>query len=223
MPGDEPLRLRYRDDLRRRSLTGQGNDALFLAALVGGLFVPPALLVVFAGNRFTQMHMVLAMIALGATGFVLAFAVPMVAARRAYRRRVRELEAIGRGFDAGAYLEALADNRETSVVVARLGFAAPVDAELVKTIRARMPAIARAELDGTTIRIESDVLATTETFEAARSRGGVTPNREFDNRAVDRWLAELVRTVVVPLESHTPVRALELAIEGAALPWDARA
>jgi hypothetical protein len=215
--------MRYRDDLRRRSLTAKGHDAVFIASLVVGLFAPPAVLVVFASDRFTQMHMVLGMIALGAAGFVLAFAVPMVVARRAYRRRVRELEAIGHGFDAAAYLERLGDNRETSVVVARLGFAKPLEGELVQTIRTWMPAIVRAVVDGNVLVVESGELATTETFEAARSRGGVTPNREFDNRAVDRWLAELVRRVVGPLESREQVRTLEVAIRGEVLPWDANA
>ena len=210
--------MRYRDDMRRRSLTAPGNDAVFLAALVIGLFVPPGLLVVFAGDRFTQMHVVLAMIALGATGFVLAFAIPNALARRAYRRRVRELEAIGRGFDTRAYLERLGDNRESSVVVARLGFAAP-PTELVEIARASMPA-AVVEVDANVLRLKSATLVTTQSFEAARSRGGVAPNREFDNRAVDRWLAELVRTVP-RLDAREPVRSFEIAIEGDVRPWDA--
>jgi hypothetical protein len=208
---------RYRVD---EALAGSGWGKLrSTVAVCLGLFGPMIAVPVLLWDR---MSLVLVLI-LGAVssglGGICATRIHTRVFAAIGRRRVY---AIGHGFDADAYLDALGDNRRQAVIVVRSTFGRPWTEERRAFARDAvlewMPKLAWVEWDGDTLVLRSAEVDGTKFVQGGELQDSA---RFFDNTAIHTCFDAIMRRVIPRLDKASPISKLEVELVGKVLPLGA--
>jgi hypothetical protein len=205
---DPRKRTRHQRTMVVDALAGKGGDRLAIVLMTVVLVVVAFGSILLFDTTWLPLIMPLPLLALMIGAY---FATDHLLAMRARA----ELRRVRRGFEAGVYVEQLADNRHDGVVVFTLRFQPPVPPERRRDLCDAIHGWMREPL--TLTWQGHQLVAKTEEQSCHLWIDGGHGNHEWSNRALHSLTAHFIRRVLPHLDN---VAKLDIDIEGDKVAWN---